>query len=189
MKENEDQNEKSSKPKLGGWTFKVLPLSTKRQAVEEFLKGDTPIAEIAKKYGVTNPARIHKWVTQVEKGRDRLRGGYTRIKKDLKFKIVREVLTGQLTAEEALVKYDVGDIRSIQQWCSKFSSEIDSSKSETMCYMKEVKSIGQDSQTKNLEGALKEFQLRILGLETMIDVAEKEFKIEIRKKHGTKQSK
>jgi hypothetical protein len=41
---------------------------------------------------------------------------------------------------------------------------------------------------KDLEKALKEANLMILALHTMIDVAEKDMKIAIRKKSGTKRS-
>ena len=41
-------------------------------------------------------------------------------------------------------------------------------------------------QIARLESALKDEQLRIEGYSTMIDIAEKEFKIEIRKKFGAK---
>lgn len=42
--------------------------------------------------------------------------------------------------------------------------------------------------TKELEKALKNANLMILALNTMIDIAEKDMKISIRKKTGTKQS-
>jgi hypothetical protein len=44
-------------------------------------------------------------------------------------------------------------------------------------------------QLKALTKALAEAELKISGLQTMIQVAEEEFKIKIRKKRGTKQSK
>ncbi len=42
---------------------------------------------------------------------------------------------------------------------------------------------------RQLERALEDANLKILGLETIINVAEKDLKIDIRKKPGTKQSK
>jgi len=44
-------------------------------------------------------------------------------------------------------------------------------------------------QLKALTKALAEAELKISGLQTMIEVAEEEFRIKIRKKRGTKQSK
>jgi transposase-like protein len=44
-------------------------------------------------------------------------------------------------------------------------------------------------QIKALINALAEAELKISGLQTMIEVAEEEFRIKIRKKRGTKQSK
>jgi TolA-binding protein len=41
---------------------------------------------------------------------------------------------------------------------------------------------------KTLQQQLQEAQLKIAALETMIEIAEKQYKIEIRKKPGAKQS-
>ena len=188
MSKKVDQTPESTKNKRGGWKYQILPLSVKKQAVEEYLSGEIPIAEIAKKYGVTSPARIHSWVKQVERGEDRLMGGYKRIKKDLKMKIVREIITGQLTEKEALVKYNIAVVDSIRDWCSKFSPDINSSNSDII-YMKRAKFVEKDNEATNLNKVIRDLQEKVLGLETMIDVAEKEFKIEIRKKSGAKQSK
>lgn len=45
----------------------------------------------------------------------------------------------------------------------------------------------QQTKEKELEKALKEAQMKIICLETMIDIAEQELKIPIRKKSGAKQ--
>jgi transposase len=45
------------------------------------------------------------------------------------------------------------------------------------------------SRIKELEKQLDQAQLRAVGFETMIEIAEKELRIEIRKKSVTKQSK
>ncbi len=45
-----------------------------------------------------------------------------------------------------------------------------------------------NQRNKELERALKDANLMILALNTMIDVAEQELKIPIRKKRGTKRS-
>lgn len=46
----------------------------------------------------------------------------------------------------------------------------------------------QQSEEQALRKALEESNLKILALETMIDIAEEQLKINIRKKSGTKQS-
>ena len=47
----------------------------------------------------------------------------------------------------------------------------------------------EDAEKKALQEALEEAQLKIKALNTLIDVAEDQFKISIRKKPGAKQSK
>jgi hypothetical protein len=44
-----------------------------------------------------------------------------------------------------------------------------------------------EAKVKELEKALEQERLRTLALNTMINIAERDLKISIRKKHGTKQ--
>jgi len=185
---NEEQ-----KPRPRGWTYKIRPLAEKRKAVELFQKGETPLAEIAKQFGV-NPSTItQQWIKQVERGVDRLVGGYKMPTDTLRLKVVREVLAGALTIDQAAEKYDIVDPGTIQKWIKKFNSEIGSEVSpESMS--KSAKKRGRKSKTHppaeipNAEKALEDARLKILALETMITIAEEQFKIDIRKKYGTKQS-
>ena len=56
-----------------------------------------------------------------------------------------------------------------------------------MASQKENKSPDEVERIKELEAALEVAKLKIVGLETLIDVAEEQLNIEIRKKSGTKQ--
>lgn len=112
------------KPRPKGWRYKIRPLSEKRKAVELFQKGETPLAEIAKQFGV-NPSTItQQWVKQVERGVDRLMGGYKMPSDKLRLKVVREILAGAVTIEQAAERYDIVDCGTIHKWIKKFNSEI-----------------------------------------------------------------
>lgn len=103
--------------------------------------------------------------------------------------IITEIQQGKLTAKEAQKKYKIKSIRSIHNWLYK-------SKHENLYFS----SIKKPAMTKNksnyfsdniteqpLQKALEEAQLKIKALNIMIDVAEEQLKIDIRKKSGTKQ--
>ena len=123
---------------------------------------------------------------------DRLVGGYKMPTDKFRLKVVSAVVSGGLTLEEAAQKYDIVEPMTIQKWISKFNSDIPVHVSpSTTCVMpkkkgKKNKQIPQDS-SQDLEKALADAKLKILALETMITVAEEQFKIDIRKKPGTKQ--
>jgi transposase-like protein len=100
----------------------------------------------------------------------------------LKLQVVREISFGIITAEQAVEKYDISARSLIIDWIKQYSCYIPP---EPMPKKKELTS--EQEKIKQLESALKNAELKILGLETLINVAEKELKVDIRKKPGTKQ--
>src|SRR6185437_6048165 len=107
---NEEKKPKKEKK------YRILPLSEKKKAVDLFLKGDIPIAEIAAQYGVNLLTITQKWVKQVERGKDRLAGGYKMPSQKLRLKVVREIVSGTLTIEEAMSRYDIVAEATIHKW-------------------------------------------------------------------------
>ena len=81
---------------------------------------------------------------------------------------------------------------SVNIWSKKYSSDppLESEEELTSDMKKKAeKGNGQLQQRiKELEKALEEERLKRIGYQTMIDIAEKELKIDIRKKSDTKQS-
>lgn len=104
-----------------------------------------------------------------------------------KRRVVAEVLNGQISKEEARRRYDIGGHCTVLKWIRKFEAQIF-----------QISSMKADSQTskeellkriKELERQVEDEKLRSEALSLMIDIAEKQLDIEIRKKPGTKQSK
>lgn len=104
-----------------------------------------------------------------------------------KRKIVREVEMG-LTPKEAVLKYGLTDKALISIWRKKYSSEIASIIVAPMSPEEEKELMALKKRNEELIKNLQEASMKILGLETLIDVAEQELKVEIRKKSGSKQS-
>lgn len=110
---------------------------------------------------------------------------------EFKLRVVTEVLDGKYSKEEARRIYDIKSKCAILYWIRQFSgqsnyrdggiSQID------LDVMKEKKSEhDKDQKIKQLESQLKREKLRADMWQKMIDVAEDEFKIDIRKKFGAK---
>jgi transposase len=110
---------------------------------------------------------------------------------EFKKTVVDEVLTGILSKEEARYKYGIKGNSAILNWIRKFDGY---NKSKSMKSKKNpVKSGKSDEELEAENARLKQEldieQLRNRALNVMIDIAENQFKIPIRKKPGAKQSK
>lgn len=111
---------------------------------------------------------------------------------DVKYKVVMEYLNTDATQEELMAKYNFGG-RNISKWMRKFG--LKSPDSQTLEIQKQMsKEINKtpiereyEQKIKELEKALEYEKLRARAFETMIDIAENDLKIPIRKKSGTKQ--
>ncbi len=109
----------------------------------------------------------------------------------LKRRIIQEVLSGSISKEGARRQYGIRGKSAILKWMRKFgyASNFDSitfrmKSKELPEYPEQLK-----RRIVELEKALEEAKLSSKFYSTMIDIAEKEFKLPIRKKSVTKQSK
>jgi transposase len=105
--------------------------------------------------------------------------------------VVRSVNAGRLSVKEAAVAYRISE-DSVRRWIRENkleNEELSSSNQEQLSKKstKEQAGAGQD-RARQLEQQLAEAQLKIAALNTLIDVAEEQLKINIRKKPGARQS-
>jgi len=113
---------------------------------------------------------------------------------EFKYKVVQEYLNSDLSQKELNEKYSIGGRNCITNWMRKFGlrekSEVIRLKYATMSKGKAKTSEERalEAKIKELEKALEYEKLRSQALDTMIDVAEQNLKISIRKKPGAKQS-
>lgn len=109
----------------------------------------------------------------------------------LKRRIIQEVLSGSISKEGARRQYGIRGKSAILKWMRKFGY---ASKFDSITFRMKLKELPKDPEQLmrrivELEKALEEAKLSSKFYSTMIDIAEKEFKIPIRKKSVTKQSK
>jgi transposase len=113
--------------------------------------------------------------------------GFIMYEESFKLRVVREVLSGELTQKEANQRYGIRGHSTILKWIRKFEEH--KSFSLNMTPIKKSESQDLQKRLKQLEYQLENERLRSEGLSRMIDIAEEELKITIRKKSNTKQSK
>ncbi|MFI5154081.1 MAG: hypothetical protein ACHQET_12150 [Chitinophagales bacterium] len=108
--------------------------------------------------------------------------------------IVRAIEEGRMTVAEAKLAHNLNWTPTITKWLRESrreNAELVASSKNLMANKVENQQPDPDASKKALEQALKELQeekIKVKALNTLIDVAEEQFKISIRKKPGARQS-
>jgi transposase-like protein len=126
----------------------------------------------------------------IKKGK---RGAPYKFEPSFKRKVVQELYSGVLSLSEMGRKYNLGNstITRWEQWYKEDQEQLLPStamKSSDKEPEITVADLSAPQRNESLEEELRQAKLKIICLETMIDVAEQTLQIEIRKKPGTKSS-
>ena len=111
---------------------------------------------------------------------------------EFKWKVVQEVLSGELSQAEAKRKYNIRSNAAILYWMREFSG-VENYRESKLLFLQEKNVIKKDKLTKDqkrikeLEEALRKEKNRSLLYEKIIEIAEEDFGIPIRKKSGAEQ--
>ena len=105
-----------------------------------------------------------------------------------KRQVVAAIKNNQMDYKEAMIAFNVNNIKSIRDWVNLSyveNNDICILESDTMA--KEPKT-NHEPTLDEIKSALKLAELKLEALNTLIDIAEDQYKINIRKKYGAKQS-
>lgn len=121
-----------------------------------------------------------------------VRGIKEKIPVHKKRSIVRAIISGKLTDKEAMNKYQVSN-QSVQKWKALYSAENDELYLSNHLHVRKKKAKKEKpdaavNEVSQLRQQLADAKLKIAALDTLIDVAEDQLKINIRKKPGARQS-
>lgn len=106
-----------------------------------------------------------------------------------KQKVISEIESGQLSIEQARKIYDIGGSSTISKWIKKFGKNHLLGKIVRIEMRDEIDQLKKlEKEKAELERALAKAHLKILSLETIIESAEEELGIDLKKSTGTKQS-
>ena len=111
--------------------------------------------------------------------------------REFKLQIISQIESGKLTKERARKVYQIKGKSAILNWMRKYAKP-----KTTFTEKSSIPMTGKDETTKELllriqqlERSLEDAELKAESYSKMIDIAERELKISIRKKYNTKQSK
>jgi transposase-like protein len=130
--------------------------------------------DVCVKYGIGYPT-IGRWMRKYTDEEKKVK-----VSGQQKREVVRAVTEGRMTIKEAQLATKVASDSSIREWIRQARKEsADIAVKNTMTELQPA--------TNDIQKELMAAQLKIAALETMIDLAEEQFKINIRKKYGAKQ--
>ena len=121
-----------------------------------------------------------------------MRTNGNRFPDDFKLQVVQDYLSTDISQEKLKKKYNFSGNNNIYNWMRKFGlskpSEDQIELHRAMAKEKQKSTLEQELELKikKLEEDLKREQFRTKALSTMIDIAERELKVDIRKKSGAK---
>ena len=120
--------------------------------------------------------------------KDMIRAGYSEA---FKIQIVRDVEGGKITSTDASGRYGILGHSTILKWSRKYgrqSSRGNKKGKGIVMEEKEIELLRLRNENKALKDELEAARLKNVVLETLVDVAERELQIPIRKKYGAKRS-
>lgn len=166
-----------------GKVYAVQPEHVKIEAVKELESGVLSIKEAMLKYEVLSRSTITKWLKEYSQ-----EDKYNPVRHSTESErrgVVKDIESGLISKAEA-AKQNNKSIYTIDNWMRFYSCKVNLASKKG-----QMDSIDRSGQVviNELEQALKEAQLKINGLETLIDISEQEYQLDIRKKFGAKQLK
>ena len=125
------------------------------------------------------------------KGRKYSSGTESKYAQSFREEVALDYLRGDLSAAQVAEKYGLPSKYTVKNWAKRHAgnAEIAPSIPEEMTAEEKDRLKALERRVKELERQLEDERLRSLGFSTMIDVAEEELGVPIRKKSGSKQSK
>ena len=151
----------------------------KIKIVQDLESGKVTRLEAMEKYNIGAYNTIKEWLIKYGSNKDFLvNKQYSKVDHRL---AAYRILSGESTVEDTAREMDIG-ISSVRKWVSDYKDEFKVNPQPTATGRKA--SSGGDKEAKK---ELADLRLKVAGLEMMIDIAEKELGIDIRKKSGTKQ--
>lgn len=154
--------------------------------VLEHVHAGVPRKELVVRYDL-GKGTIGRWLRE-HGSADYLQNKRKHYSRTEKRSVVTAVETGRMTVREAQISYGIRSAKTIREWMAAFERE----KSELCVSAPDIMSSRKtEKPSEDIEALRKELelaQLKIKALNVMIDIAEDQLKINIRKKSGARQS-
>ncbi|MDO7744934.1 MAG: hypothetical protein MUP99_14220 [Pedobacter sp.] len=152
--------------------------------IVKLIESGIPRRAIEEEYGVTHNS-LTKWLRA--HGSSHYKSQMKKFYSSPEKRSVVRAVEGGMSLKEAEVSFALSKT-TIQRWLTVFKEENTEISVSTSTDMAKKKTDPSAAEIKALQQALSEANLKIKALDTLIDIAEEQLKIDIRKKSGARQS-
>jgi transposase-like protein len=115
----------------------------------------------------------------------------TRYSKAFKLKVLSEIESGHLTQSEAVRKYGISHRSVVNHWIKRSGKRHLLRKVVRIEMPNEIKQSDiikrLEAEKRELESALANTQIKLIAMESLVEVAERKYNINLKKKNGAKQ--
>ena len=156
----------------------------KKAIVARIEAGELTLEQVVENYKLSTSRIVHRWITAYGSA-ESLAPIYKRSSQGHRMSVALQIRAGLLSVEEAARQNSV-QAETILKWIEKLDATPGGAApaaSANQMHPSHSKGTTEKQQHPELEN----LRLKVAALETMIDLAEEHFKIDIRKKCGTKQ--
>ena len=153
----------------------------KIRIVQEVESGQLTRKEAMEKYNIVGHNTLNSWLRQFgQNPKGIIRSQHKKADQRL---AAYKIITGESTVDEIARSMQIAP-ETVSGWVKKYKTDVQQKPSRV-----EKLDIGEHEKDsdKAKQKEIEELKLKVAGLEMMIDIVEKELKIDIRKKPGTKQ--
>ncbi len=153
--------------------------------IVEAVESGIPRRDLMAQYGMTTGTLV-EWMRKY--GSPAFHSNKRQVYSSVKKRTILRAIESGMTVKEAQISFGVKHAAIVRRWvrdAKQENTELSVCNSIPMAKPPEKK---ESEEVKALKQALAEAQLKIQALDTMIDIAEEQLKINIRKKSGARQS-
>jgi transposase len=148
----------------------------RKKIIHQIEQGEITRQEAMEQYGIADPDTLRSWILRYAvKPEQILRRSYTKSEK--RYAAYR-IITGEVSRSQLAIELRV-DLATIRKWVRDVKAETG--------YSKASKNLPSANEIASQDQTVEDLRVKVAALNTMIDIAEKELGIDIRKKSGTKQ--
>lgn len=158
-------------------TYMIFSQDERLKIVQEVESGQLSFRQALTKYNIINKNTLRSWLLKYGSNPNSILK--SKITQADRRKAAYQIIYKEATPAEVAAQMGVG-LFSVWGWARKYRNEVNQKDSVT----NETPRSAQQSEQKN---EIENLKLKVAALEMMIDIAEKELDIDIRKKSGTKQ--
>jgi transposase-like protein len=162
-------------------SHRMFSKEQKISIVGEIESGKLTRNEAMEKYNIVGRGTLNSWLLQYSGNPEGIIGKRHK-QADMRLAAYK-IVTGESTVDEIALAMDVAR-NTVSGWVRKYKNDVHQNLPAAIASTQSHQLSNPD---KVQQKAIDELKLKIAGLEMMIDIAEKDLKIDIRKKSGTKQ--